>query len=256
MPNQDLSMYVLASRAGILTGRNLARNLQCRFHTNIERIRPNSKILIRYGNAQESSRIAEDTNCNSRNAIIRASAKHRLWQYIDGENIETPRYYPIRDAEKIAPPFLSRQRIHRAGRDITICNSSRDIPRNAEFLVPLYDNIVREYRVHVLFGNVVRIFRKYPIQDNAHPIIKTSYYGWRYSLSRLDNIKCSKSMTEIALKCAEILGLQFCGVDMAWSSKENGLGRWIVWEINSAPSLNSASLEIYTNLFKENLTRR
>lgn len=256
MLNQDLRMYVLASRAGILTGRNLAKNLRCRFHTNIEKIRPNSKILIRYGNAQESSRIAEDTNCNSRDAIIRASAKHRLWQYLDGEEIETPRYYSIGDAERIATPFLARQRIHRAGRDITVCNSSRDIPRNAEFLVPLYENIVREYRVHVLFGKVIRIFRKYPIHDNAHPIIKTSHFGWRYSLSRLDNINCRTSMIDTALKCTEILGLQFCGVDMAWSSKKGGLGRWIVWEVNSAPSLNSSSLEIYTKLFQENLTRR
>lgn len=249
-------MYVLASRAGILTGKKLAKNLRCRFHTNIEKISPNSKILIRYGNAQESSRIADDTNCNSRDSIIKASAKHRLWQYLDGEEIETPRYYSINDAERIPTPFLARQRIHRAGRDITICNSPRDIPRSAEFLVPLYENIIREYRVHVVFGKVVRIFRKYPTQDNAHPIIKTSHFGWRYSLSRLDNINCRTSMIEIALKCAENLGLQFCGVDMAWSSKKTGLGRWIVWEINSAPSLNSSSLEIYTKLFQENLMRR
>lgn len=256
MPNQDLKMYVLASKAGVLTGRNLAKSLRCRFHTNADKIKPNSKILIRYGNAQESSRIAQDTNCNSRDAILKASAKHRLWQYFDGEEIETPRYYSIGDAGRIATPFLARQRIHRAGRDITICNSPLDIPRNAEFLVPLYENILREYRVHVLFGNVARIFRKYPVSNRAHPIIKTSHYGWRYSLSREDNIKCRNSMITTALKSAEILGLQFCGVDMAWSSVENGLGRWIVWEINSAPSLNSSSLETYTQLFRDNLIRR
>ena len=62
-------------------------------------------------------------------------------------------------------------------------------------------------------------------------------------------------MVATAIKSAEILGLSFCGVDMAWSSKQNGLGRWIVWEINSAPSLNSSSLEIYTQILRENLTR-
>ena len=43
---------------------------------------------------------------------------------------------------------------------------------------------------------------------------------------------------------------------MAWSAKDNGLNRWIVWEVNSAPSLNSSSLELYTEILKEHLAER
>ena len=252
-------MYVLASKSGILTGRRLARELGLKFHTNVNKLRQNFSVVIRYGNAQESSRIIDDTDCNSRDSIIRCSNKHKLHFYLNGSGILTPEYIVYRTGmtipDKLGDRFLCRKREHRAGKDIVVLERGYLIPPSTEFLVPLYQGMIREYRVHIAFGEVIKVMRKFPIDGSAHPIIKTASFGWQYRRSIFNRIQCAESMKKTALKVADILGLKFCGVDMAWSGKEEGLGKWIVWEVNSAPSLNSDSLKLYVNLFKENLQR-
>ena len=199
-------MYVLASKSGILTGKRLARELGLKFHTNASKLRQNSSIFIRYGNAQESVNITNDTECNSRDSIIRCSNKHKLFYYLKNSGLLTPQYFPYSTImgrtipEELGAKFLCRKRKHHAGKDIRIVNRGNFISENTEFLVPLYENITREYRVHVVFGKIVKIMRKYPVDENAHSIIKTSSFGWQYRLSKLENIQCAKSMRETALK--------------------------------------------------------
>jgi len=248
-------VYLLASKAGINTGRALARKLGLKFHTNANKIKPNSDILIRYGNAQVTSMINKDTEVNSRDSIIKMSAKHRLSNMLAGDSdLLSPIYYSYRYDTRLPTnltfPVLARKRIHRAGNDIKICYSYDDIPMDVEFLVDFYQTS-REYRVHVFDGKAIKIFRKYPTNERtAHPHIRTSVFGWHYVKSDEKKILCKKSLVNTAIKVANLIGAVFCGVDIAWSDKEN-MGRWIVWEVNSAPSLNSASLELYTNLFKK-----
>lgn len=254
--------YLLASKHGIKTGRTLAKMLDLQFESNINRTNNDDVILIRYGNAQNGGSERYDFNVNSRESILRASAKHKLWEYLQDVNIEVPRYYPVSKINKqiiddeIGYPFLGRERLHRAGKDIILINDGDDIPRRIDFAVPFYKNILREYRVHVMFGKVVKLFRKYPKDDKAHDFIKTSDFGWTYKRADLDKVLCANSLVDTAITCAEVLGLEFCGIDMGWSSKENGLGRWVVFEVNSAPSLNSLSLELYVENFKNILTER
>ncbi len=249
-------MYLLASKAGILTGRLIARALKIRFHINADKIRQGSEVLIRYGNAQQSTRIGKDTSTNSRDSILKMSAKHRLWEYLQDSEILSPRYYRLHEIpDDMKFPCLARSRMHRAGKDIIICDSAYEIPRDAEYVVPYYPTI-REYRVHVAFGKILKVMRKYPINDSAHDKIRTSAFGWQYKLSSLDDVMCSKSMVETALKTAEILGSDFCGIDMAWSSKKHELNKWIVWEVNSAPSLNGPSLKLYVDLFRSQFAER
>jgi hypothetical protein len=184
------------------------------------------------------------------------SAKHRLWEYLQDSEILSPRYYRLHEIpDDLEFPCLVRSRMHRAGKDIIVCDGAYEIPRNAEYVVPYYPTL-REYRVHVAFGNIVKVMRKYPISDNAHDKIRTSAFGWQYKRSSLDEVKCAKAMVETSLKTAEVLGSDFCGIDMAWSAKKGGLNRWIVWEVNSAPSLNGPSLKLYVDLFRTQFAER
>lgn len=253
-------MYVLASKSGVLTGRRLAKKLGLKFQTDINNLTSEDDIAIRYGNAQLPLNKSRDTDCNSRDAIIKASAKHRLNHYLKDTDLFSPKYIPYKKDMEIpfgpGEKFLCRSGQHRAGKDITLSMRGNAIPPETEYLVPLYENMLREYRVHVVFGKVVKVMRKYPINERADPIIKTAFFGWQYRRSALKRVQCSKAMNMVALEAAEILGLKFCGIDMAWSGKEDGLGKWIIWEINSAPSLNSDSLNLYANLFKANLPER
>lgn len=252
--------YLLASKHGIITGRNLARNLGLAFHTNLHKIkRAKVDVVFRYGNAQTNDRIIGDTEVNSVDAILRCSAKHKLWKMLEEEDIIAPEYIPyyygMQIPERLGGKFLGRKRIHRAGNDIKILTRKSIITSPVEFLVPFIPTN-REYRVHVLFGRIVKVLRKYPDNEENKGFIRTSRYGWNYRVSSLHEIVCDKSMSKTALKVAELLGLSFCGIDMAWSSKnDGGLHKWVVWEVNSAPSLNTPSLRTYTTYFKEYMGR-
>lgn len=249
-------MYLLASKQGVLTGRRLAKNLNLKFSTDVANIEENSEIVIRYGNAQLSDRTSKDTDCNSRDSILRMSAKHKLWTYLEDTDILSPIYYKVTEIpDDLNFPCFSRERLHRLGKDIIVINDPREITVDAEYIVPFYPTL-REYRVHVVYGKVVKVLRKYPIGDFANDMIRTSAFGWQYKLSNLKQIMCVKSMIETAKETAKILDANFCGIDMAWSAKDNGLNRWIVWEVNSAPSLNSSSLKLYTEILKEHLAER
>lgn len=242
-------MYLLASRSGILTGRMLASTLKLRFHTNVEHIYKPISVLIRYGNSSWTDNIRGDTDVNSSEAIFKMSNKKRLSEFLEDSNIIVPKYYPYMKSDPIPEgltfPVLSRHFFHRGGLDITICNSEKDIPWNVQALVPYYPTS-REYRAHVVFGNVVKVMRKVPNNElTAHPIIRSSYYGWNYRLADLDQVICADSLVDTAVKAAQKIGATFCGIDVAWSKE---LKKWIVWEMNSAPSLNESSLAIYKDL--------
>jgi len=246
-------VYLLASKAGFNSGKALAKLLNLKFHSNVNKIKDQSEILIRYGNYQDSGRIVKDTCINSVDAILKCSAKHLLSKFlaVDPELL-SPIYYPY-CYNNILPnnltfPVMARKRHHKAGNDIVICNKYDDIPSDANYLVDIYPTS-REYRVHVFNGEVVKVFRKYPIDDNADPLIRSSHHGWKYVRSNLSKVLCAKSLIKTAVKVADILGVVFCGIDMAWSIKKE-LNRWIIWEVNSAPSLNSSSLELYAELFR------
>jgi len=248
-------VYLLGSKAGIYTARKLAQMLDLKFHTNAYNIKPNSDILIRYGNAQYSDKISKDTNINSRNSIIKMSAKHHLSKFLARDpDLLSPIYYP-HDYDTRLPinltfPVLARKRTHRAGNDIVYCENYCDIPEDVEFLVDFYPTS-REYRVHVFNGEVIKIFRKYPInKETAHPYIRSSSFGWQYKKSKINQILEADLLVDTAIKVAKLVDAVFCGIDIAWSNKRN-MGRWIIWEVNSAPALNGPSLQYYVSLFKK-----
>lgn len=244
-------MYLIASKAGFVSGKALARKLGLLFHSNIHKIRPDSDVVIRYGNYGTSDRVSEDTEINSVETIRTISAKHKLREILEPEGILTPKYYPytgsIPEELRDEFPLLSRRRYHRSGKDIIILDDI-ETPINigeTEFLVKYYETS-REYRVHVIDGEVVKIFRK--TSEDDYPVkIRTSHYGWGYRRAKLSKIYASDSLEEVCIKSARAVDAYFCGIDIGWSKQ---LGRWIVFEINSAPSLNSRTLEIYAEKLK------
>jgi hypothetical protein len=201
---------------------------------------------VRYGNASWADNIRSDTDVNSCESIFKMSSKQKLSRFLGDTDIIVPRYYPYRKGDPLPQgitfPILARHNFHRAGMDIVVCNSERDIPWGVEALVPFYPTS-REYRVHVVFDEIIKVMRKVADNPNmAHPFIRTSHYGWNYRLSDLDQVICAESLVDVATRASKKLGCAFCGVDLAWSKE---LKKWIVWEMNSAPSLNESSIALY-----------
>lgn len=231
--------------------------LGIRFSSDPDRIPRGSRILVRYGNARISDRIARDTDINSPESIIRMSNKHRLSDYLVNTDITVPKYFSYigdkRIPDGITLPFLFRERLRRGGRDIIFCENKENLPRQDGFLVPYFETS-REYRVHVLFGEVQKVFRKMPplgfLPEQNALAIRSSYFGWYYSHSNLDQVLCAESLVSTCKEVAKVLGSAFCGIDIAWSRI---IKKWIVWEVNSAPSLNGSTLNLYVNLIQANM---
>lgn len=254
-------MYLLASNAGIKTGKSLAKYLGYNFAESSNDIPNGNIVAVRYGNAQRLNYGVTDLEINSRNSILRMSSKHNLKRYLEETGVMTPEYYTLESLPKsVEFPVLTRNEKHRAGRDINVINSWEDLEgKEFDYIVPFYPTL-REYRVHVFDGNVVKIFRKYPSGRQSkgkstleNPRIRTTNYGWEYVRSDLDQVLCSGSMVKTSLEVYSAIGCVFGAIDMAWSKQ---LERWIVWEINSAPSLNSSSLELYAGLITKLIARR
>ncbi len=249
-----MTEYLLASKAGVISGRKLARLLGLKFHTDINKIIPNSKIKIRYGNWETSSKISSDTDVNNIRAIHRMSNKPNLWKLI-GEEIIVPPYalssefIPLcedfKDGEMAL--YFGRTKYHRMGTDIIPFYAGEEIPAGIDYVVP-YMRVSREYRVHYLFGDIVKCFRKVNINPDADPMIRTSAFGWNFRRAKFENIKRRDLLLDVITKSAEIIGCNFGGFDVGWSPPWN---KWILFEVNSAPALNSETLKLYTQKFKE-----
>ncbi|MHA2274230.1 MAG: hypothetical protein ACXAC2_00585 [Candidatus Kariarchaeaceae archaeon] len=248
-----MNNYLLASKAGALSGRKLAQSLGLNFSVNINNIKGNFNVVFRYGNWQESRKITNDTDVNSVSAIHRISNKSNLWKIMKDEVIVPP-YLPIDSTTTVETfkdgemgLYFGRTKYHRAGKDIIPFYICDEVPDKIEYKVP-YIRVSREYRIHYLFGKILKCLRKVNLKDNSDPIIRTSAYGWNFRKAKLENIKHCDSLVNVIDKSAKIIGCSFGGFDVGWSPPWN---QWILFEVNSAPALNSETLKIYSQQFKE-----
>ena len=235
-----------------ITAKKLAANLKLKAIKNDESIialHNRLPIKIRYGNSHLKQR--HDTKYNSVETILLCSNSLAFSNFCQNNNILSPIYTPINRMEKKPNfPFLVREKYHRAGRDIQIIETNKDltIQMATKFHVPFIPTKY-EIRIHYILGNVERIFLKEPGPDTdiKYPI-RSSNFGWHYKgQAHQDENRYTKAR-ELALQVAEITGLQFGAFDMAWVPQ---MKKYIIWEINTAPGLNDHTLEIYTNLLRK-----
>jgi len=248
--------YLLASSAGFNSGKSLANLLGLRFHSNPEKISKPFNVVLRYGNYSTSSLLENDTKINSVSSILNCSRKWLLKSFLEDSNILAPTYIPvenfnasdinwIENNEKIENSgrvFLGRNRWHRGGQDIRIFTEKNSIPSNIDFVVP-FIRTSREYRVHVINNEIVKIFRKRNDNEPYYGInIRSSFNGYYFTNARIDKIKDGNALYDIIEKISNKLGVMFFGADIGWSPPYNS---WIVFEVNSAPGLNSKTIDIY-----------
>ncbi|KKM98807.1 hypothetical protein LCGC14_1154230 [marine sediment metagenome] len=245
--------YLLASRAGIISAKRLSKSLGLLFHTNVHKIRPNSVIAFRYGNWETSNRILRDTETNSIRSIHRMSNKPNLWRLTGTDVIVPPYFSPtnytsfndFKDGERVL--YFGRKKYHRAGTDIIPFSTGEDVPNGIDYVVP-YMRVTREYRIHYLFGEIVKCFRKIDTGNTSDSLIRTTAFGWNFQRARFNSIKHNNKLLSTVKKAAEIVGCNFGGFDVGWSPPWNA---WILFEVNSAPALNSETLKLYSERFKE-----
>jgi glutathione synthase/RimK-type ligase-like ATP-grasp enzyme len=125
--------------------------------------------------------------------------------------------------------------------------------KNAVDIVPakMYTRYVkksREYRVHVFQGKVIGYKRKVKHKDrevkDAH--IRSHDNGYVYIVDPQN--PPSQSILDAAVKALAALNLDFGGVDIVWTKKND---RAYVLEVNTAPGMTDMTGDWYAQAFKE-----
>lgn len=205
----------------------------------------NGLIAIRYGNA--GGVFENDTKYNSPEVIRLCGDSLLFSEWCKENNINSPSYNLFSSFENMEFPFLLRQRKHIAGKDIIIVNSKDDIPPNFGNLYHVnYMKSDRELGIHFVAGKIVKIFEKVPFDSNAHPIIKSSCFGYHYKLIR-DIENNFKSAQKLCIEIAQKLELGFGRFDVGYNSETK---KYIIFEINTAPGLNPLTSSLYAELLR------
>jgi carbamoylphosphate synthase large subunit len=244
-----MKKYLLYHRKSFRTARSLARLLKIRYNRDALNIyRRGHYPIIRYGNSEGDFGINE-TNMNSKELISLCANSYYFGKWAKENNFWVPYYSKFNWNSIPEYPFLLRKLNHIAGTDIIIVNNERDlmrIPRRmlSERYTVKFVPTTFELRVHIINGEIVRVFKKVKkghLENEEY--IRTSRRGFHYSLI-LPETRENKYIKaqQLCLDVADKLGLFFGGVDIAWCKEKS---EYIIWEINTAPGLNTETLRMY-----------
>lgn len=229
--------------------------------TGIDEISNLSKrvIGIRWGNSNPVPSNVMDFELNSP-SLIRTFSNKQSFSSTFKEEFWTPEFHKEQPDSTVFPVLIRTTLNGFGGVGIIPCKTFEDFKKNwmgNGFWTPYY-NLDSEFRVHVIDGEVVRIFRK--IKDNevseqGEFNIRNSRLGWHFGLTGSDPNKFESLRKLSTLFWESVKGKfnikhGFYGLDVGWSKKNQ---RYFVLEGNTAPSLasNENTLSAYANKFVE-----
>lgn len=207
----------------------------------------NGDIVIRYGNSLPCNSFAIETGINTREFISTVSNKLRFSNLMQSAGIYSPVFSKEQPEE--FPVMIRESLTSSGGKGIHIASSMEEFSGifNNYFYWTKFIMLDFELRVHVVNGNIVRIFKKeenfdqeFPIRNNAvcHFALKDNetYPKLKPIISKISEI--------------ELFKRQVFGLDIAWDKKKQ---EYFVIEINSAPGLNEHTCEFYADYISSKL---
>jgi glutathione synthase/RimK-type ligase-like ATP-grasp enzyme len=246
--------YLLYNKGSYITARSLATKLGLKATSNPAKIKQADKSpIIRYGNSDGEFR--KDTILNSSEVIHICSNSLHFCKWAKQNGFISPIYTKFNPDNIPEYPFLLRMLYHKRGSDIILIKSKADLNKLSRqvllnrWYVPFIETTF-ELRVHVVCGEIARIFKKEkPGAIAAGDFIRTSRTKWKYSI-RTNLGERYQAAQDICIDLANKLGLGFGGVDIAW---DNNNRKYIIWEVNSAPGLSKPTLEVYANILRNHI---
>lgn len=143
-------------------------------------------------------------------------------------------------------PIIGRKREHARGTDIVLVLQERDLRTARDYYVE-YIPTKREYRIHVAFGQVIRVQGKFldqPSEAEAH--IRNYEHGYRFRAPRK---KLNSSRLSAAVKAVEAHGLDFGAVDLIVGDD----GKEYVLEVNTSPACSPITAGAYVVAIADHL---
>lgn len=106
---------------------------------------------------------------------------------------------------------------------------------------PLYTKFVEgkaEFRSYVFRGKCVDLLKKFS-EKGGDPNVRTDSNGWNYTYNFHS---APEGYEKLSVKAIKSCGLDFGGVDLLWDGEE-----WWVLEVNTAPDINYAAVDIFAD---------
>lgn len=250
-------------KLGSVSAKALATALDTRrVRTTNSRYRPRENhLIINWGCNQFSEWFPEyDTQhplnlLNSPGLVSAASDKIRCLQLLQEAGVNVPQFSTSlaevrtwfdEGIEKVFCRTLTRAN---SGRGIVLAEEPDQLVPAPLFTAGVGKR--REYRVHVMRGEVIDFVQKKKMSDETiserdiqfDTDIRSHQNGWvfaREGVELLDDVR------DQSVRAIEALGLDFGAVDVA---KIAGGGPAVVFEVNTAPGLEGTTLERYVAAF-------
>lgn len=193
--------------------------------------------LIRWGTSERIDYIPNEQTWNLRTAVAQNTDKLQSLQMMEEAGVNVPPY--SRDWRDLSFPMFGRSSNHSGGSDIDILIDEHDARQSASDFYTGRVPIRTEYRVHVIRGEVVKISEKEKREGpdgREARWIRNYENGWRFVYPDDEPAGLHQ-----AVPALEAMNLHFGAVDMVIGTD----GQPYVLEINTAPSLDPPSLEVY-----------
>jgi hypothetical protein len=231
-------MFFLYHARSAPTGRVLAEALGAEHGTTCP---APTDVLIRWG-----SRVGPDgahqRRINNVSAIAAASDKLGSLSKLREAGVRVPDFST--DPTELEFPFLGRKRSHARGTDVVLCLQAGDYKRRPRDYYVQYVPTLREFRVHVVGDEVIRVQGKFlDHPELAVPWIRNHAHGYRFRAPRR---RLNRGRLEQAVLAVKALGLDFGAVDLLIGDD----GQTYVLEVNTAPSCSPLTGGAYIAAFQ------
>lgn len=182
---------------------------------------------------------------NRAESIARASDKLGTLEILRGAGVRVPNWSI--NPEDLEYPFIGRRVHHARGTDIVLCLQRGDWTRNPRDYYVQYVPTVREFRIHVVAGEVIRVQGKFLDRPElAQPWVRNYGSGYRFRAPRR---RLNGSRLEAAVASVEALGLDFGAVDLLIGDDNLEY----VLEVNTAPACSPLTAAQYAGAFQRML---
>lgn len=228
-------MIKILSNTSFISARMLAEEFRTLGENCLSIRNPNKikhgDLVVRYG----STAIHEGINTINTNEVIRTCSNKLIFSEVMQENgLYTPIFY--RNIPTEFPVIVRTTLTSFGGRGMILVERKEDYQYRNVYWTP-YISTDFELRIHILGGEIVRIFRK----DGGEGYIRTSGNGWHFSLRSFETYP--KIIPLVERICSiPMFSNSFYALDLGWDSRRK---EYIIFEANSAPGLNEHTADIY-----------
>jgi hypothetical protein len=202
--------------------------------------------VIRWGNSIPFN--GSFVSYNSPGAVSISSDKGRFREVMMSNEIPIPTPY---HKDTVNWPIVIRPLHHHAGKHFFVANNALEFKKITSQLSNFYASEVypkqREVRVHCCSGKVLLIKEKPAPKDKN--IIAWNFAVNEEAWSTIDRSNYDPALCKIALDAMKAIDLDIGAVDVMFDPIDKSKARYVVCEINTAPSLTDYLSSKYAQYF-------